>query len=98
MKLTKHFTVFVLLAAGLRGAEVGTPRDAALLAQTGAELARAGRLAEAAEALQQALTMREQAQPNPDPQELAQTLNDLGVVYRLEDRSDDAARLYQRAL
>jgi tetratricopeptide (TPR) repeat protein len=85
MRLTKHFIVFALFAASLGAA------------QTGAELATAGRLAEAAQALEQELSAREQLQP-ADPLAVAHALNDLAVVYRVQDRTEDAARLYLRAL
>src|SRR5213082_892355 len=92
MRLTKHFVVFVLLAGSMKAGE-----DAASLARNATELAFAGRLAEATAALQQVLTIREQAQP-ADPRALAYSLNDLGVLYKLQDRKEDAGRLYQRAL
>src|SRR5438477_4419332 len=92
MGITKHFIVFVLLSASVAAAQ-----DAASLARTATELAFAGRLKEATETLQQVLTIREQAQP-VDTRALAYSLNDLGVVYKLQDREEDAGRLYQRAL
>lgn len=83
-----------LLAVGQASRPVAGDADA--LART-VQLDSEGRLVEATEALQTALAIREQTEPM-DARALARTLNDLGVAYRLQNRLEDAARLYGRAL
>src|SRR5712692_3910671 len=98
MRHSKHLALFVLLAAGMRAEQDAQAEpDGNALARMCAQLAIEGRLADATEALQAALAIRERTRPI-DSRALAYALNDLGVAYKLQNRLGDAARLYDRSL
>jgi tetratricopeptide (TPR) repeat protein len=93
-------TVFLLIQVALRGQSQSMaegPEDASTLLALGSSRFESGNLSEAKALFERVVASRERLDRPSDPV-LADALNHLAFVYRLQDRPSEAETLYRRAL